>query len=93
MRQKKDGNSFLKRAENFLDIPKGILSDMPSIELCGSSLCDINNFKGLLDFSPESVRVNTSGGTVRLSGSGLEITAVTDENVTVRGKIEKLEFE
>lgn len=93
MKSKKRGKGFLRRAESLLDVSDGVLTDMPSIELCGSALCDIDNFKGLLDFSKETVRVNTSGGIVKLTGSDLEIGVVTDENVTVRGCIKKVEFE
>jgi len=73
--------------------PEGVLSDMPRIEFFGASRCDIDNFKGLLDFSESEVRVNTSGGIVHLAGRNLEIAVVTDESVVITGKIASLGFE
>lgn len=93
LRSKKGEKSFFKKAETLLDVSAGVLTDFPKIELCGQGCCDIDNFKGLIDFSKENIRVNTSGGIVKISGTELEISVVTDENVSVCGNIKKVEFE
>lgn len=82
-------HAFTKKAES----PFGaVLSDSPAITL-SASLCEVDNFKALLDFSSEGIRINTSDGVVRITGRNLEIGVVTDENVSVKGRIVSLEFE
>jgi sporulation protein YqfC len=58
-----------------------------------SCLCYVDNFKSLLDFSSESVRISTSEGVVRITGKNLEISSVTDESISIKGVISSLEFE
>lgn len=80
-------------AENALDISRGILSDLPDITLYASSLCEIDNFKGLIDFSKGSVRVNTADSVVRIDGSNLSISYMTDESISIKGNIKCVSFE
>lgn len=89
MARKSKKHAFFEKAEGVFG---SALSDSPSITLSGT-VCEIDNFKALLDFSSESIRINTSDGVVRIMGKNLEISVVTDENVSVRGKIGSLEFE
>lgn len=84
---------FLAKAEDMLDISDGILNDLPNIILYGTSRADIDNFKGLLDFSQSSVRINTSDGILRLDGTNLIIAIMTDESVCIKGNIKNISFE
>lgn len=67
--------------------------NLPTVTIYGASCADIDNFKGLLDFSRESIGVATSGGIVRINGAELEICVLTDESVSVKGVIKSLEYE
>lgn len=89
MAKKNKKHAFFEKAEGVLGTA---FSDSPAITL-SASVCEVDNFKALLDFSSESIRINTSDGVVRIMGRGLEISVVTDENISVRGKIGSLEFE
>lgn len=64
----------------------------PSITF-SASVCDIDNFKALIEFSGEILRASTGDGVVRVTGKNLEISAITDENVSVKGNIIGFEFE
>ena len=72
---------------------EGLFQNLPSVTLYGASHADIDNFKGLLDFSRDTIGIATSGGVVRINGSNLEICVVTDESVSVKGAIKSLEYE
>ncbi|MCD8049004.1 MAG: YabP/YqfC family sporulation protein [Clostridia bacterium] len=64
--RKKRSEEIVRRAEDALDLSRGLLANTPLITLHGASLCEIDNFKALLDFSAGSLRVNTAGGIVSL---------------------------
>lgn len=84
---------FLEKAENIFDTSKGLLRDLPQIILHGNTEIEIDNFKGLLDFSSSSMRINTSDGIIRIEGSLLAIVTMTDETVMVKGTISAVNFE
>ncbi len=92
-KQKKKTTSLLSRAENAFDIAAGTLNNLPNITLYGTSMLEIDNFKSLLDFSPDTLRVNTTDGIVRIDGADLHLAFMTDESISVKGNIRNLNFE
>ncbi len=86
-------NSLLSKTESLLDMPEGILRDLPNIVLYGTSLAEIDNFKGLIDFSQSSMRINTASGLIRIDGVSLIISSMTDDSLCVKGTIKNISFE
>ena len=52
----------------------------------------IENYKGILEYDEESVRIGTAAGTLRLSGKGLCLKQLTAECLVVTGALDGLEF-
>ena len=90
---KKNKTSLLTRAENAFDVATGTLGNLPNITLYGTTLAEIDNFKSLLDFSSDAVRVNTTDGIVRIDGINLHLAFMTDESISIKGNIRNLSFE
>lgn len=86
-------NRFFEKAEKALDISCGLLRNLPNITFYGTNLVEIDNFKGLLDFSETSLRINTSDSIIRLDGEELKIETITDDSLSVRGSLKALSFE
>lgn len=84
---------FFLKAEEALDMAKGTLSNLPNITIYGTSMAEIDNFKGLLDFSQTTVRLNTTDGILRIDGINLNLSVMTDDSVSVKGVIKNLCFE
>ena len=80
------------RIARSLDIPLDALYEVPRIELLGKSEINIENFRGILDYDENSFKINTHSGIVKIDGSGLTISSITDDNVCLRGTIFRLEF-
>ncbi|MBQ3109882.1 MAG: YabP/YqfC family sporulation protein [Clostridia bacterium] len=90
---KKQKRGVLSKAEGILDFATGTLGNLPNITLYGTAALEIDNFKSLLDFSPDTVRVNTSDGIVRIDGIKLHLAFMSDESISVKGEIRNLSFE
>lgn len=75
-----------------LDIPLDALCDLPKIEITGNSEINIENLRGILDYDENSFKINTRSGIVKIDGSGLILSSVTDENVCLKGNIIRIEF-
>lgn len=85
--------NIISKAESVLDIASGTLGNLPNITLYGTTVVEIDNFKGLLDFSQTAVRLNTTDGILRIDGVNLHLAVMTDESVSIKGVIRNLSFE
>lgn len=83
---------FRKHMTEALDLPKEIVLDLPLISCIGREEVSIENYKGILEYGDEMLRVGTAAGIVRLSGKGLGLKQMTADCLVVTGQIEKLEF-
>lgn len=94
MRKKRDKgkNPPRERLVEALELPKDIALDMPKITVVGNREAAIENYKGIIEFDSQTVRLNTKMGMAKLEGSGLNISAITDEEIQMTGRITKIEL-
>lgn len=84
-----------KRAEKIaeaLDLPLDILCDIPRSELMGNSQLNIENIRGVLDYTENSIKINTTVGIIKIEGDELFIDNISDENIFIKGRIVRMEF-
>ena len=81
-----------KNMTEALELPKEIMLGLPLISLLGREEVTIENYKGILEYDEESVRICTAAGTLRLSGKGLCLKQLTAECLVVTGALDGLEF-
>ncbi len=77
---------------NMFDLPKEIVMNLPLITITGSEEIAIENFKGVIEYTPERIRINTSCGVLKIMGRGLLLKQVTSENILVTGNVAGLEY-
>ena len=53
----------------------------------------IENYKGILEYEEFFIRVCTYIGNININGFELKLNQITDESVSITGKIENLDFE
>jgi len=75
-----------------LELPKEVVMNLPLITLIGKEDITIENFKGILEYSEERVRINTSAGIVRVEGRKLRLKHITSDNIVIVGTIDRLEY-
>lgn len=83
---------FRKNMTEALELPKEIMLNLPLISFIGREEVSIENYKGILEYGEETVRVGTAAGVLRLTGRGLCIKQLSAECMVVTGRVEKLEF-
>ena len=81
-----------ERAANFFSLPKEVALDLPLLTATGRGELSIENYKNLLEFSAEKIRIRTRDGIVDVTGEGLMLKQITSENVLVTGKISGVSF-
>lgn len=80
-----------KFAEMFV-IPKEVLLDFPKITLIGNNQLTIENYKGIIEYDSEKIRINSVKGLIKIFGKDLEINTVTTEEIYITGNITNIEF-
>lgn len=74
------------------DLPKEITLNLPLISMIGKEEVTIENYKGLIEYSDERIRFNTSCGVVKIEGKNLFLKKITTEYILITGSITNLEY-
>ncbi len=82
-----------RKINELLEIPKEVYSNVPNIILTGFEEMIIENNKGILEYEDYYVRVNTSIGIININGINLKLEKITEDNLKISGKIEKIDIE
>lgn len=83
---------ILKKAMAETSFPGEVLLDVPYISLAGDFSCNIENHMGIISYDEGSIKINTKNAIIRLEGRELCISGITDEIISVSGKLKSLEF-
>lgn len=92
MERKRREQGVLNAVAEWFDLPADVVAGLPRIELVGSRELYIQRHAGILAYSELNIDVNTTGGVLRVKGSGLTLNAMTAEEVRIGGEIASLEW-
>jgi len=76
-----------KWTATILDLPQDVALDLPRITMIGGLQLTVENHRGVLHFSPQSLRLRMDRGEVEVTGENLIIRTIGTEEVFVEGKI------
>lgn len=65
---------------------------LPRVELTGDRRVDIENHRGMIEYSDTVMRIALADGELRITGREMELTALTLTELTVSGMIRALEY-
>ena len=74
------------------ELPREVVLNLPLISLTGREEAVIENYKGIIEYSQDTVRISTGAGVLKIQGKNLLLKHITAEDVSVTGGILKLEF-
>ncbi len=77
------GNMF----KDVLDVPEEIALDMPKITLIGNLSLDIENHKGIINYTSKEVKIKVSNGFLIARGRRLALKNISQEEVLLEGEI------
>ena len=81
-----------KTITSMFELPKEIVFNLPLINVIGNEEINIENYKGIIEYNLERVRINTSCGIIKIEGKKLLLKQITSENISVTGSISKFEY-
>lgn len=75
-----------------LELPKDIVMDLPKIVMVGNIQLNISNHKGIIEYNQDTLRVNSSIGVIKITGSNLKLKTILSEEIVVSGSISGIEI-
>lgn len=87
---------FKKRGKQqmseFLEIPNDVMLDLPRIVLMGNLQAFIENHRGILEYTPEAVRIAIVEGELEITGEKLILRNILPDEICVEGMIKTISF-
>lgn len=81
-----------ERIAEMTEIPKDFMMNMPRVTILGNREIYVDNYKGLLEYSGELIRLLTNNKIISIKGDGLLITRIVEDAIFVGGNIISVEF-
>ena len=72
-------NDTKEKLTKSLQLPEEILLEKLNIEIMGNEKMNIINHKGIIFYSPENIRINTSSGLLSIKGKDLLLSNLISE--------------
>lgn len=86
------GKGIKRNVTDALELPKEVMLNLPLLSLMGREELTIENYKGIMEYNEECIRVNTAAGIIKIQGKNLCLKQLTAECVVVSGKIIGMEY-
>jgi len=66
--------------------------DLPRIVLVGNLQVFVENHRGILEYTPQVVRINTPGGELQITGNDLMLRNILPDEICVEGEVAGITF-
>lgn len=92
MRKKKISN-INRKINEILEIPAEVYGKEQKLTVIGFGKVLIENYKGILEYSENYIKLSTHIGAINISGYNLELKQMTEDDIMIIGKLDSIEFE
>ena len=88
---------FSKKLKNrfneISDISEELTMGLAKIVILGNKECMIENYKGIIQYENEKIKLKTTSGNVLVEGNDLHINEIGEGEMLIKGKITNLNLE
>lgn len=91
--KKETGESLGEKLARLFEIPGDVYGNRPKVTAIGRGEVLIENFRGIMDFQNGMIRINTNNGVIKVTGDGLNIREITNEEIIIGGKISNIDYD
>lgn len=88
--RKDDKKKFRHKLQDAMEIPKELLKGYSRVTIIGAEDIWIENYKGILEYTEDVVRLSND---ICIYGQNLSVEEITAEDILIMGKIKNIEFE
>jgi len=77
---------------SFSIVHKDILKNEPILHIVGINRIDVENHRGIIEYTDDRVRIDTKIGMIVIKGRNLLISEIDKYTISVFGKIKNIEY-
>ena len=92
-KQRLETKSRMEKFAETLELPKDLISNCSKITSYNDNQVMVENYKGILEYTDEKIRIKTPGRILCLSGEKLFINAITENDILIEGKFYNVGWE
>jgi sporulation protein YqfC len=78
---------------DFFELPKEVVLNLARISMIGNFQFHLENHRGVIEYTEETVRIGVNNGEVIIRGRDLRIKSLLADEILVEGRIEFIGFE
>ena len=82
-----------RKAARLSSLPEDVVLGMPNVEIRGYSEMRIENYRGIIEYTDQLVRIQTKIGQIRVTGNHLQVESYTNDDMKITGKIQNIEYQ
>lgn len=90
--RKKEKGTVKEKVAKMLEVPEEIISDRPKITTVGRKEVFIENYRGIIEFTNEIVKINSNYGIITITGKNMKIREITNEDIIITGDIDNIDY-
>ena len=83
----------MERFAEATEMPKDIFSGCSKITTYDDNQLIIENYKGIMEYTNEKIRIKTGNKILYIDGKSLTICAITDCDILIEGKFKNVGWE
>lgn len=91
-KKKKEKATVKEKVARMLEIPEEVVSDRPKITTVGRKEVFVENYRGIIEFTNEIVRINSNYGVITITGKNMKIREITNEDIIITGDIDNIDY-
>ena len=94
MKEKKEEKSqpFRERVLQASQRPRDVVMGLPVLYVLGQSELHLENYRGILEYTEEMVRILIKGGQIKVTGQRLQVVYYTNDEMKISGQIKAIEY-
>lgn len=86
------GRRWRNRLASALELPRDLVVDLPKVTVVGYLQVTVENHRGIIEFTPERVRIAAGEGLLEIRGQGLTLRCILLDEIILDGRIEAVTF-
>ena len=75
------------------NMPKDVMLGIPIVTITGQLEVNVENYRGILEYTDNLIRISCRQGHIRITGKNLKIAYYTNYEMKITGRVEKVEYQ
>lgn len=84
--------NFQHKLSEHLEIPNDVMFNLPKVTLVGNVQMYVENHKGIIEYTPTTIRIAVILGEIEIVGADLIIQSITQDEIHISGEILSLKY-